>query len=89
MDTSEFEARRRAEGYGEFERRRLSSTYASTPHVHAFDVVALVLDGEITLTCKGQPRTYRRGEVFTMAQGVEHFERVGPQGVEYVAGKRA
>ena len=89
MDTSEFEASRRAEGFDDFETKRLPNTYATTPHAHPFDVAALVLDGEITLTCAGTARTYRRGEIFTMAKGAEHFERVGAQGVEYMAAKRA
>jgi len=89
MNTSDFEASRRAEGYADFERKRLPNTYASTLHVHPFDVAALVLDGEITLTCGGKPRTYRRGEIFTMAQGAEHFETVGAEGVEYIAGRRS
>lgn len=88
MNTSDFEASRRAEGYADFERKRLPNTYASKPHAHPFDVAALVLDGEITLTCGGVPRTYQRGEIFTMAQSVEHFETVGADGVEYLAGKR-
>jgi uncharacterized cupin superfamily protein len=89
MDTGEFEASRRAEGFGEFETKRLPNTYATRPHAHPFDVAALVLDGEITLSCGGTARTYRRGEIFTMARGAEHFETVGTQGVEYLAGKRA
>ena len=89
MDTNEFQRHRQAEGYGQFETRKLPNTYASKPHTHPFDVAALVLDGEITLTCGGKPSTYRRGEIFTMAQGAEHSETVGAQGVEYIAGKRA
>lgn len=89
MDTGEFEASRRAEGFDAFETKRLPNTYATKPHAHPFDVAALVLDGEITLTCAGAARTYRCGEIFTMAKGAEHFETVGLQGVEYIAGKRA
>lgn len=88
MDTSEFEKSRRAEGFGEFELKALPNTYATNPHTHPFDVAALVTKGEITLTCGGEPRTYRAGEIFTMAQGMQHFERVGADGVEYFAAKR-
>ena len=88
MDTSEFERSRRAEGFTAFELKKLDNTYATTPHAHPFDVAALVTEGEITLTCGGQARTYRAGEIFTMAQGTEHFERVGGKGVEYYAATR-
>jgi quercetin dioxygenase-like cupin family protein len=57
-------------------------------HSHDYDVKALVLSGEITLTCAGAPRTYRAGEEFAMAAGLPHAEAVGPAGVEYVFGKR-
>ncbi len=89
MDTNEFQKGRQAEGFSQFETKKLPNTYATAPHSHPFDVAALVLDGEITLTCGGKPRTYRRGEIFTMTRGTEHFETVGAQGVEYVAGKRS
>ena len=46
MNTNDFEASRRAEGYADFERKTLPNTYASQPHAHPFDVVALVLAGE-------------------------------------------
>ena len=49
---------------------------------------ALVLDGEITLTVSGDARTYRSGDVFTMAAGCAHAESVGPDGVRYLVGRR-
>lgn len=88
MDRSEFEKSRRAEGFHSFELKTLDHTYATSPHAHPFDVAALVTKGEITLTCGGQARTYRPGEIFTMAQGTQHFERVGAEGVEYFAATR-
>ncbi len=89
MDTDEFQRNRHAEGYREFETKKLPNTYRSSPHTHPFDVAALVLNGEITLSWGKNSRTYRRGEMFTMAKDAEHFETVGVDGVEYIAGKRS
>jgi quercetin dioxygenase-like cupin family protein len=38
-------------------------------HEHSFDVLALVLEGAITLTVDGTSRTYRAGEEFSMKAG--------------------
>jgi quercetin dioxygenase-like cupin family protein len=48
----------------------------------------VVLDGEITLTVSGDARTYRAGDIFTMAAGCAHAESVGPAGVKYLVGRR-
>ena len=53
-------------------------------HSHPWDVRAIVTAGEISLTVDGVEYTYGVGEVFTMAAGCPHQERVGPIGVEYL-----
>ena len=59
------------------------------PHAHDFDVRALVLAGELTLTSSGQTRTYRPGDVFEMAAGCVHSEQHGPDGSETLVARRA
>jgi len=83
MDTSEFEASRPCGRVWRIRHQKLPNTYAATVHAHPFDVAALDVEGEITLTCAAPPAPYRRGEIFTMAKGTEHFESVGAQGVKY------
>ncbi len=53
-------------------------------HRHPWDVRAIVTAGEINLTVDGVECTYGVGDVFTMAAGCPHQERVGPSGVEYL-----
>jgi quercetin dioxygenase-like cupin family protein len=89
METKAFESTLAAEGYRDVETKALPSTYRAREHSHAFDVRALVLDGEITLTVNGDTRSYRAGDVFTMAAGCAHAESVGPDGVRYLVGRRA
>jgi quercetin dioxygenase-like cupin family protein len=88
VDTGRFEDELRAEGYEEIAIRTYPSGVHNAAHEHAYDVRALVLDGHITLTAAGRARTYRAGEVFTMAAGCQHLEDVGTQGVRYIAGRR-
>lgn len=88
MKPEEFESDWRNKGFASFETQALRPHQASTPHAHPFDVAALVVDGEITLIWGGERRTYRPGDVFTMATGTQHHEIIGPQGVTYLAGRR-
>ncbi len=88
MDTTGFEARLAREGYPEIRTNALQANCHNAEHTHAFDVLALVLEGDITLTIEGRARTYRAGDEFTMKAGCAHVEDVGPQGVKYLVGRR-
>lgn len=88
MDTNRFEQDLRADGFQEVETKALAPDTHNDEHHHPFEVRALVLDGQIALTVAGDRRTYRAGEVFTMAQGCAHVEDVGAEGVRYLVGRR-
>jgi quercetin dioxygenase-like cupin family protein len=88
MDPSSFEARLRAEGYPEIRTNEMPPHCHNAEHSHPFDVLALVLDGDITLSVEGSARTYRAGEEFSMKAGCKHIEDVGSAGVKYLVGRR-
>ena len=88
MDTTSFEARLRAQGYPEIRTNELPPNRRNAEHSHPFDVLALVLEGDITLTVDGNARTYRAGDEFSMQAGCPHVEDVGPAGVKYLVGRR-
>ena len=88
MDAKAFEAGLTADGYQRIETKELPRGYQAAAHAHDFDVRALVLTGEITLTWNGAARSFAAGEVFTMDAGCAHTEAVGPDGVRYLAGRR-
>jgi quercetin dioxygenase-like cupin family protein len=88
MDPIRFEARLRHEGYPEIRTNELPPSRHNAEHVHPFDVLALVLEGDITLTIDGAARTYRAGDEFSMKAGCAHVEDAGPQGVKYLVGRR-
>jgi len=88
MDPTQFEASLRLDGFTEVETKSQPPGRAVPEHAHPFDVRALVLEGEITLTVDGQGTAYRAGDVFTMAGGCRHAEEVGAEGVRILAGRR-
>jgi len=88
MDRAVFEARLRAEGFPEIRENELQAGRHNAEHSHPFDVLALVLEGDITLTVQGEARTYRTGDEFSMKAGCPHVEDAGARGVRYLVGRR-
>lgn len=86
MTPSEFEAALLRDGYTA-DTRALPPGHATPEHTHPFDVRAMVLEGEITLTTTEGSRTYKPGDVFTMAAGCPHAEAIGPNGVRNLPGR--
>jgi quercetin dioxygenase-like cupin family protein len=88
MERNSFEARLKAEGYPEIRTNEMQPNCRNAEHSHPFDVLALVLEGDITLTVEGKAHTYRAGDEFSMKAGCRHVEDVGPKGVKYLVGRR-
>jgi quercetin dioxygenase-like cupin family protein len=88
MDREEFEARLKAEGYPEILLNEMPANRRNAEHQHSFDVLALVLEGDITLTVGGEAHTYRAGQEFSLRAGCPHVEDIGPRGVKYLVGRR-
>ncbi|HET9748571.1 MAG TPA: cupin domain-containing protein [Casimicrobiaceae bacterium] len=88
LKEAHFEFALRREGFA-VERKVQPPARCVPEHAHPFDVRALVLNGDITLTVEGIDYTYRVGDIFVMPAGHRHAETVGPEGVEYLVGRRA
>jgi quercetin dioxygenase-like cupin family protein len=88
LKEAHFEFALRRDGFT-VERKTVAPSTCAAEHAHPFDVRALILNGEITLTVEGIDYTYRVGDIFVMPAGHRHAETVGPEGVEYVVGRRA
>jgi quercetin dioxygenase-like cupin family protein len=86
-DAARFEEQLKAEGYPEVRFNQYQPNHHAAEHSHPFDVHALVLEGEITLTVDGRATRYGVGDDFRMAAGCRHVEDVGPQGVRYIVGR--
>lgn len=87
-DAARFEAQLKAQGYPEVRVNQYQPNHHNGEHSHPFDVHALVLEGEITLTVGGKATRYGVGDEFKMAAGCRHVEDIGPQGVRYIVGRR-
>ncbi len=57
-------------------------------HRHPFEAKALILAGDITIECGGVRTQYQAGEVFHLKQNELHSEYYGPQGVQYLVGRK-
>jgi len=87
MKDEQFESALRRDGF-DVERRSMPPLTVVAEHAHPFDVRALVLNGEITLTVEGVEYAYREGDIFVLPAGHRHAESVGPAGVDYLVGRR-
>jgi mannose-6-phosphate isomerase-like protein (cupin superfamily) len=75
-----FEAEAMAAGFDEVLERTWEADLVLDMHSHRFDVEAVVVRGEMWLTCDGKTRHLTPGQGFALACDVPHSERYGPQG---------
>ena len=57
-------------------------------HAHPFEAKALIVKGELLLKVDGVEQSYQAGQVFYLPADQPHSEQYGPQGVEYLVGRR-
>ncbi|WP_322030971.1 cupin domain-containing protein [Paraburkholderia sp. J76] len=57
-------------------------------HSHPFEAKALVIEGELHIRVGDEERHYKAGDVFHLAANLPHAERYGPQGVQYLVGRK-
>ncbi len=88
MDRDAFEANATAAGY-QIGTSTGTPDKVTHPHAHDYDVRALIVFGELSITANGESHTYRVGDVFDMPSGCVHSERHGPEGSEMVVGRRS
>lgn len=87
MDRQTFESELKRDGY-EISTSTTTGAKVNSEHSHPFDVLAMVLEGALTLTSGGTTTTYRAGETFTMAKGCLHSESYGPEGAVTLVGRK-
>ncbi len=88
MNLAAFEAELKRDGFLEIETKSMKPNVSVETHAHPYDVRAMVLEGEVTLSFEGRSQTCRAGDTLTMAAGCEHREQYGPKGVTYIVGRR-
>jgi len=58
-------------------------------HTHPFAARALVVQGEMWLSCGGQTRHLKPGDRFELDREVPHAERYGPEGTTFWVARSA
>jgi quercetin dioxygenase-like cupin family protein len=87
MNQAEFEADLRREGY-EVHYGGLRANHEAPEHGHDWHARVMVLGGEITITRDGKPETFRAGDSCAVPANYPHAEKVGPNGVAFVSGRK-
>jgi quercetin dioxygenase-like cupin family protein len=88
MEARDFAAILRAESFAEAIPRSLAAGKGAPEHIHEFDAKVLVTAGAFILTKDGIATTHHPGDMFSVPAGHRHAEQAGPDGVEYLAGRR-
>lgn len=88
QDLVQFEEDARRAGYDEIVERRWPPNTVVDTHRHPFDAHAIVVDGEMWLTCDEQTRRLQPGDTFDLETGQLHAERYGPDGATYLVARR-
>ena len=88
MTFQAFEAQARAQGFTEVVERRWPPLTVVGTHEHPFAAKALVVDGEMWLSCGASTQHLQAGDRFELDAGVPHDERYGPEGATYWVARR-
>jgi len=88
MNTQSFCDLAEKEGFSVGEEISRPAGSENADHAHHFDARLLVLAGDITIGIDGTATTYQTGEVFEVAAGTMHTEKVGANGVTLLVGRR-
>ena len=83
-----FSASARAQGFDEVLERQWKPGTVLDTHTHGFAVKALVVQGEMWLTCGERTLHLLPGDAFALDRDVPHDERYGPQGATYWVARR-
>jgi hypothetical protein len=83
-----FAADLRSRGYDEVLVRTWSALEVVGTHSHPFAAKALVVNGEMWLTRRGETHHLLPGDEFELDAGEPHAERYGEAGATYWVGRR-
>jgi len=87
MNQQTFEAELKRDGY-DIITNTTPGAKVNPEHSHPFDVRAMVLKGDFSLTRDGRTETFKPGEVFIMPRGCLHYESYGPEGAVILLGRK-
>lgn len=85
----QFKARTAESGFVDALVREWEPDATTQTHVHPFDVDAVVVRGEMWLTCGDSTRHIANGDRFDLAHDIPHSERYGTEGATIWVARRA
>jgi quercetin dioxygenase-like cupin family protein len=88
MNRQEFETQLKKDGYTQIEAKSLMPRPVNEEHGHPYAVRGLVISGAFTVTQQRVSKTYRAGEIFSVAADQDHSEEIGPDGAEIIVGRK-
>ena len=88
MDENIFREQLKTDGFAEPELVEREPNLYNAEHVHDFDVSALIVSGELTVTTPDGATTCKSGDSFALNGGIVHTELYGPDGTQVLVGKR-
>ncbi|KAF3996201.1 cupin [Glaciimonas immobilis] len=88
MDRKEFVATLASEGFAEGIVVDREPNGFLDDHVHSFEAKALILSGELRMRVADEERLYQPGSIFHLLANQPHAEFYGPEGVQYLVGRK-
>ena len=85
---AEFETTAKTEGADEVLERVYAPNAVIDTHTHNFAVKALVVRGELWLTCRDEVRHLQPGDRFELGREEPHSERYGSEGATFWVARR-
>jgi quercetin dioxygenase-like cupin family protein len=87
MNREEFESSLARDGF-EMREAAMEPGHINEEHSHPFDARLYVLTGQLIIEHQGKISTCGPGDTFALSANIPHKERVGMEGVTYIAGRR-
>ena len=88
MERNEFVEMIAKEGFAEGVIEERESNGFLEAHVHSFEAKALILAGELRMRVGEVEQVYTPGSVFHLLANVSHSEFYGPEGLQYLVGRK-
>lgn len=86
MTEEEFRAHCDEKGYGDIKIKDYAPDMYDPLHTHDRSIIAMVLDGKITLEWEEGSTTYAPGDICQFEAGTLHAEKTGSEGARIILG---
>ena len=88
IDEQEFKDHLRRQGFSRIYVWQDGARAFYPDHTHDGLTAHIILDGEMTLTMRGESRIYRAGDRCDVPAGTIHAARMGSEGCRYMIGEK-